>query len=73
MEDFSKGTTFACFHKLGKLLVLMERLIMWVSGGAISFDASLIVLVSMKSVPVAEEFLISNLHSWLSMASFIWH
>ena len=42
---FSRGTTFASFQIDGNSDLEMERLIMWVNAGKISFDTSLIIQV----------------------------
>ena len=55
-KDFRRGIILAYFQMSGKVLVVMERLIMWVNAGVKISAASLTVLVSIKSTPVAEEF-----------------
>ena len=36
MGDLRRGTTFACFHIVGKVLVQIDKFIIWASAGPIS-------------------------------------
>ena len=48
--------TLAYFHILGNVLELTDKLMIWANAGDICPAASLTVLVSIKSTPVADEF-----------------
>ena len=75
VELFKRGTTLCHFQILGKVEDIMDKLMICAMMGAIFSDPTLTVLVSMKSTPVAVEFLrpFTSLSTYSLSTKFSWN